>query len=304
MLWCSERQQFDEVGDYYPDTKMGDLDMTRAFVILNEIISSWLFSTVSQVRTVFSMVSLPFVTEPEKNMDIGTMTATFLYPFAISFALPLYVYQIVLEKQSKLKLLLKCSGVNMLKYWSASFAYDFILWMAIATMFSVGGIILDQNFFMLTDPSIWITLFILWGLCQISFAFFLSTLFTKTKSANIATYSVVIAGVSFSMLINAWFYFKDPLPVTFYIFPGFACYRAIWLICGSIIDVLKKPMELSDLTPGEELFQLYVGMLVVSIMYLILTWYMEEVFPGEFGVAKHPLFFLGYKKSNKKEKCT
>ncbi len=41
---------------------------------------------------------------------------------------------------------------------------------------------------------------------------------------------------------------------------------------------------------------------VVTLGYLILLWYCEQVIPNDFGPARHPLFFLGCQNSLKKEK--
>lgn len=37
-------------------------------------------------------------------------------------------------------------------------------------------------------------------------------------------------------------------------------------------------------------------MAIISIVYLLLYFYFDAIIPNEFGIAKHPLFFLQFKK--------
>jgi hypothetical protein len=40
----------------------------------------------------------------------------------------------------------------------------------------------------------------------------------------------------------------------------------------------------------------------ISFGYVLLLWYCEQVVPNDFGPARHPLFFLGCQKNEKREK--
>ena len=35
---------------------------------------------------------------------------------------------------------------------------------------------------------------------------------------------------------------------------------------------------------------MFSGQLIAGFLFLILTWYFDNVFPGRFGIAQHPLF--------------
>ena len=37
---------------------------------------------------------------------------------------------------------------------------------------------------------------------------------------------------------------------------------------------------------------MFLGSILMTVVFLVVTWYVEAVFPGEYGVAEKPWFFL------------
>ncbi len=94
--------------------------------------------------------------EKAPNLDVGSFTATLTYPLVLSWLLPVFVYNIVLEKQDKLREMMKMvslllmhifslytsvnffahevvymllkMGLKMRNYWIVTYLYNLILY--------------------------------------------------------------------------------------------------------------------------------------------------------------------------------
>ena len=100
---------------------------------------------------------MPFNPDDSDNIQriINVAGSTF-YPMAVSLLMPLFMYTIVLEKESKLIEIMKINGMKMRNYWLSNFVFNFSVYFATMLVFNiVGGPILklslftDTNFFLL-----------------------------------------------------------------------------------------------------------------------------------------------------------
>ena len=108
-----------------------------------------------------------------------------LYPIALALLLPVFMQTLVLEKEERLREIMKMSGMQMTNYWIVNYIWSFGLYMISALVFVLfGRFVLRTEFF--TDTNLWIMTVILlgWGLSQVSLAFFYQNFFGKAKSAN------------------------------------------------------------------------------------------------------------------------
>lgn len=118
------------------------------------------------------------------NIDVGSFTATLTYPLIMSWLLPVYVYNIVLEKQEKLREMMKMvpslsslpmprrgphsppsflydmqMGLKMINYWIVTFLYNAILYLAVLVIvycFSYGfgfAIFTQGRYVPVTEPT-------------------------------------------------------------------------------------------------------------------------------------------------------
>jgi len=93
--------------------------------------------------------------EKPLDIDVGSFTATLTYPLIMSWLLPVYVYNIVLEKEEKLREMMRMviypfpfhlgsqfsmsahthlilqMGLKMTSYWFITVLYDFMLYLAV-----------------------------------------------------------------------------------------------------------------------------------------------------------------------------
>ena len=117
----------------------------------------------------------------EKLMSLSAAT---LYPIALSLLLPVFMYSIVLEKEERLREIMKMNGMKMINYWVINYLWSMMLYIISVMIFILfGKYILISDFF--TDTNIWAILitFLGWGFSQISLSFFFQNFFKKSKTA-------------------------------------------------------------------------------------------------------------------------
>jgi len=107
-----------------------------------------------------------------------------IYPVAISLLMPLFMYTIVLEKESKLIEIMKINGMKMKNYWLSNFTFNLILYAATIIVFNLFGIGLSLTMFTQTSPMLLFIIYFGWGLCQIGMAFFFQAFLSNAKTAT------------------------------------------------------------------------------------------------------------------------
>lgn len=224
----------------------------------------------------------------KRDLEISSILAAFLFPFAFSFLFPVYVYGIVHEKQEKLREIMKMNGLKMKMYWIINYLYNLVLYSTVTLVVIIIGIIFGLPFFTKTSGLLTILLFLGWGLNQISFGFMLTTFFSKARTATIICYLLVIFGILISNVVNAAAYSDSEANSGYLIWPAFAFYRAIYLIGTNCADNLCP--QTKDMGTGSEYSTILIILYLEAIVFTILTGYLDEVLPKEFGVRRSPWF--------------
>lgn len=121
----------------------------------------------------------------ENIQRIINLAGITIYPVAISLLMPLFMYTIVLEKESKLIEIMKINGMKMRNYWLSNFTFNFILYSITMLIFNVfGGVGLSLSFFTQTSLPLLLIVYLGWGLCQIGMAFFFQAFLSNARSAT------------------------------------------------------------------------------------------------------------------------
>eukprot|EP00727_Mastigamoeba_balamuthi_P013914 m51a1_g9145 hypothetical protein (836) ;mRNA; f:87108-90307 len=240
------------------------------------------------VYLALSVREMPVETET-LPYDFGSYIFAYLTPFALSFLVPVYVYTIVHEKQQRLREMMKMMGLRMRMYWAINFVYDCVLYLVVIVLYVAIGLAFRLRVFTQTAGFIQFLLYAGWGLSQISFAFLLSTFFSKSRNATVGSYMVVIFSILISFIWNQAAWSVEDGKQSFWLvllYPPWAAYRA-WSVVGINCGLLQCPSTLSA-----EL-KTIVSVLWVSVpVMLVLALYLDQVLPSEWGVRRHPLFFL------------
>uniref|UniRef100_A0A7M4E1A4 ATP binding cassette subfamily A member 3 n=1 Tax=Crocodylus porosus TaxID=8502 RepID=A0A7M4E1A4_CROPO len=210
------------------------------------------------------------------------------------------VRAVVHEKEKKLKEYMRMMGLSNWLHWSAWFLM-FFLFLLVSIFFvtllfcikvSEQGAVLTNS-----DPTLVFTFLAVFSISSISFSFMVSTFFSR---ANVAAAA------------GGFLYFFSYIPY-FFISPRYDLMSHSQKIASCLISNvamamgaqligmfegkgsgiqwkdLMKPVSIDD---NFTLAQV-LGMLIVdSILYGLVAWYVEAVFPGEYGVPQPWYFFL------------
>ncbi|XP_076053842.1 phospholipid-transporting ATPase ABCA3-like isoform X2 [Oratosquilla oratoria] len=204
------------------------------------------------------------------------------------------VKSVVHEKEKRLKESMKMMGLPGWLHWSAWLVKSFFFLLASSILICIllctrwngsGSLAVLDN----SDPSLVFFFLIVYILCSISFCFFMSTLFSKANSAAMG------AGL-------IWFFTYVPY---MFLRPRYAMLsqQSKLLLCllsntamsfgcqlASMFEGTAAGIQWSNLSQGvspDDTFTLahVYGMLFLdTIIYSLLAWYIEAVFPGEYGV--------------------
>ena len=150
-------------------------------------LGSWIKSGANQIRQI---LSLSF-TLPDRDYNKVMLTNMFqllniiFYPFAIGMGLPIILTTLAMEKEEKIRDLLKINGMSMFKYYLSNFVFWFIFLSIINTVFFVGGyFMLNDGFFYNNSVGEIIAFCFGWSVEQIVFAFFILTMISSAGAAS------------------------------------------------------------------------------------------------------------------------
>ncbi|XP_069920742.1 phospholipid-transporting ATPase ABCA3 isoform X1 [Oryctolagus cuniculus] len=240
---------------------------------------------------------------PEYYHDDHMWSFISLFPWIILFVfshnLFTLVRSIVSEKENRLKEYQLMIGLSNGMLWASYFVTYLMLYLIIITLLCAVLFfkIVHERILQHSDPSVVTVFFLLYVISLILFGFMISTFFTN------ASLAVAITGFFYFLTFFPQVIIIDQYAVMSLTQKVSACLIAnIALAIG--IDLLCK-MEMkgdglqwnnlsSPVTPGDTFTLAHVfGMLLFdACLYGLVAWYVEAVFPGEYGVPKPWYFFV------------
>eukprot|EP00842_Homolaphlyctis_polyrhiza_P004047 jgi/Hompol1/4643/HPOL_003777-RA len=228
---------------------------------------------------------LPQIQSTGLNLPFGGIIGGVLYPFGISFLLPIFAIILIQEKESRILVMMKMNGMKAFAYYLSHYITFYILYAFSVIVFFITGVAGKLTFFTQTQPALLFLMFFIWGHNQISLAFFFSSLFNRSRFALIIVFVVVLCGVILSLALDSIFLLRD-LPSGFFIWPPFAFYRALSVTNRASYTSNVRPLGISDLKSGNEVYTALIFLIVEIPVFLLLAGYLSAVFPSEFGVRK------------------
>ncbi|XP_062036032.1 phospholipid-transporting ATPase ABCA3-like [Lepus europaeus] len=240
---------------------------------------------------------------PEYYHDEHMWSFIGLFPWIILFVfshnLFTLVRSIVSEKENRLKEYQLMIGLSNGMLWASYFVTYLILYLIIIILLCAVLFfkIVHERILQHSDPSVVTVFFLLYVISLILFGFMISTFFTN------ASLAVAITGFFYFLTFFPQVIVIDQYAVMSLTQKVSACLIAnIALAIG--VDLLCK-MEMkgdglqwnnlsSPVTPGDTFTLAHVfGMLLFdACLYGLVAWYVEAVFPGEYGVPKPWYFFV------------
>ncbi|XP_052774715.1 ATP-binding cassette sub-family A member 2-like isoform X2 [Mya arenaria] len=213
------------------------------------------------------------------------------------YSVAMLVQSIVYEKEQRLKEVMKMMGLSNAVHWLAWFITTFVQFTV--TMIVLTVMLKYGRVLIYSDPLLVFTTLELFSIATISFCFLISTLYSKAKVAaacagiiyflTYVPYMYVaikedVAGDNISSIVKT---FVSLFSTTAFGLGG--KYFAFYEETGVGVqwnNIHTSPVE------GDQynLLMVHLMMILDSFLYALLAWYIEAVFPGQYGLPR-PWYF-------------
>ncbi len=228
----------------------------------------------------------PFKADFNNQIQKGlSLVAFMVFPLCMSMGLPVFLYQIVLEKETRLIENMKINGMKMSNYWKINYLFNLAFYMMTALIFLFFGMgVFDLQVFTDTNFFVLLTTLFGWGLAQISMAFFISVFVSRSQTASIVGYTVAVWFTTIASVFNITIYSApNEMDSFLYAIPTFTFSRLIYWIsckCGNE-HCLKGFYEFNS-----EMKWCFTMLYLTAALYLVLALYLYQVVPQTYGVPK------------------
>jgi ABC-type multidrug transport system fused ATPase/permease subunit len=216
------------------------------------------------------------------------------------YAISLLVKEIVYEKQEQLRDVMRIQGLKTWVYWASWFcsamAQMFTLSCITTFILCVGGVLRHSN------PLVILTFFTIFSMSTVSLAMFISSFFSRAKVAA-ACAGIVYWGLYFPYsMFNR---FEDVMSIhgknalCLMSSTGMGIGAAL-ISKWELIDegaqwsnvATRPPVTNSGAAPQDNFSLAHVMMMLLidTVLYQVLAWYIEKVYPGTLGLPQ-PFYF-------------
>ncbi|KAJ2990992.1 hypothetical protein HDV02_004022 [Globomyces sp. JEL0801] len=228
---------------------------------------------------------MPQVGSNKLDIAFGSLIGSILYPFGVSFLIPIFVISLVQEKERRILVMMRMNGMKSWPYYLSHYVVMLILYCISALVFLITGYCFKLTFFTITPPSVLVIAMFIWGNVQIALAFFFATLFNKSRTALVVVFMIVLCSVIIS-LVTQQLYEDRTAPFAYLLWPPFAFYRILGLMNVASYDPSLLPFRISDLFGTSEASVITYTLIAEVFVFFGLSFYLDAIFPSEFGVTK------------------
>ena len=230
-----------------------------------------------------------------RNDNFLSLTVTTLPLFltiAWLYSVSMLVKDIVQEKESRLKEVMKMMGMRNSSHWLGWFVLSFttsqVTVFILSLVLKFGKILPHSSIFMV---NLWLGSYCVSIIC---FAFLMSCFFSKANMAAACSGLIYNSLYMPYMLLENWdlylgYYSKRLWSLICSISFAYGCNAVSQLEMqgeGLQWENLNYKTSVTRLSMAESIVYLWID----SLLYIVLVWYLENAFPGEFGIAK-PWYF-------------
>ncbi|KAJ3115049.1 hypothetical protein HDU96_001276, partial [Phlyctochytrium bullatum] len=232
-------------------------------------------ATISQ-----SVRAMPVVKKAGLEVDVAGRLGRWVYPFGVTFLLPIFVVTLVAEKEAKISVMLRMNGASPWLHDLINYLTFLFLFILSSSIFIATGNIARLDLFLKTQLGILVILFFLWGLTQVSLAFFLAAFFRQSRLALIVTFLTVLCSIIVSIAVDEIFGSSSQIPAVLMVWPPLAFFRGLSLLNVYTLDpALRRYTFARFLSPTEEVRLCCVALLIASPIYLLLGRYFSTILP-------------------------
>ena len=298
----------EELPNFWTPTMRPDMVEARkyfinGFVLIQDVIE----------RSIIEIISNKTVKEPGlllstfpvacNTLDHFLFTVSYVMPLCMTvawaYSVAMLVQYIVYEKEQGLKEVMRLMGLSNVVHWIAWFITAFIQMQVIAILtaliLKLGNVLPHSNIFL-----IWAFL-TLYNIANIMFSFLVSVLYSKAKlaaaCAGIIYFLTYVPYLYVSIMEDSHLLGQRVSPRNKYFaslcsttaFGLGAKYFAVYEVQGTGVqfgNLRYSPFQNDEFN----LMDVVKMMILDSVIYALLAWYIEAVFPGQYGLPR-PVYF-------------
>ena len=228
----------------------------------------------------------------EENIQrVINLVGTIFYPMSLTLLMPLFMYNIVIEKERQLIEIMRINGLKMRNYWISYFIFNYLLYLVTVFFYVISGTfvfgltLFRESSFLL----VFLTIFI-WGFAQIGLAYFFQAFLSNGRTTSIIGYMIALWVTLVCACLNlALFVLPTEAPYILNILPSFALCRIFFYMtsyCG--YETCISDFEYVNTEVRYALGYMMLG----GVIFTILGVYLHEVLPKQYGIRKTPLFCI------------
>ncbi|KAI8620642.1 ABC-2 family transporter protein-domain-containing protein, partial [Chytriomyces sp. MP71] len=218
--------------------------------------------------------AFPFSQSTALVLPFGGLIGRILYPFGVSFLLPIFVIMLVKEKEDRIYIMMKMNGVKAWAYYMTHYLTFFVLFIFSTLIFMIAGRASKLDMFTKTNPVVLVVFFVLWGNVQIVLSFLMATMFSKSRVALVMTFLVVLVGVVISLVLSNLFE-NGTQPGIINCWPPFAFYRGLNLMNIASYTQGAKSFGIEQFSSGTEFRQICTFLFLEIFVFGALAAYMN-----------------------------
>ncbi|XP_078687656.1 phospholipid-transporting ATPase ABCA3-like isoform X4 [Branchiostoma floridae x Branchiostoma belcheri] len=236
---------------------------------------------------------------PKWREDTFLQTISFLLPLILTLAFiytaGMMVKELVYEKETRLKESMKMMGLANWVHWLAWFLKNLLF--LLLTVVPITLVLKFAGILAHSDLSLLIVFWLLWVVASIAWCFMVSTFFSRAKVALL--FSLVLWYLNYmpyQFIVTSYEDMSAPQKAAACLLSNTCASIGIRLIIYYEEATIGATWSNFRTTPSvDDNFSLsmVLAMFVVdTLCYLLVTWYVEAVFPGKYGVPKPPYFLF------------
>ncbi|EFA80034.1 ABC transporter A family protein [Heterostelium album PN500] len=226
------------------------------------------------------------------NFNIDTlsyMMGLFFLPIVFTFIFPVFVFNLVQEKEKKLFQVMSMMGLKNITYILSNYLFFIILYLIIATVMIIMGCAGSLPYF-LKEPFRIILLIVVYGFSLVSLAFLFSAFFWKSKTSAIISYIFVLVAPSIGSNLDMFVFRLKPVALPYLWVPQFAFSHGLYVVFIALSTSDGSYDYMMSLSNYSEYGKVVVTLVMEAIVFFLLGVYFNNVIPKEFGVTLSPFY--------------
>eukprot|EP00474_Spongospora_subterranea_P005858 CRZ06316.1 hypothetical protein [Spongospora subterranea] len=210
------------------------------------------------------------------EFDLISLIGPSIYIYIFSMLLPVFMYNLVSEKESKIRDSMKMMGLKHNVHFLVTYLFHFTLYIIAMMFLVIIASILGFRYFTQNAFGSYFILLFIWGHVLCASAILLSTFFRTSKTATVIGYLLIFGlGMIASSLITSFFSSSSTSPTTMFfiqLVPNFALYRGL-ISLRQGVEFGNPGLSMADLSePDVHLSAVYIYLICEWIVILVLAW--------------------------------